>query len=604
MDNVNRRQARQTSSAGASDLSGSDDMRLGQDASIVQPPRSNFQGAADRLRQRIAPSSNDHTRNVRPRISHASHAPQPSRTGSSARTVPTMTSDPALDASLINWVNSASSLVECDSRRTAAQRIYQAFNHDDAVLDLTGLKLTSIPDCMGKLGALQTLHLGANRLTSLPPLPNALQHLDLSNNALSNGVVLPPQLQVLDVTGNTAIALTPEQNRAAQRFQQFAASYTTPSTFAATWGVLSMDHDHAGLMRFNAIVAATQLAVEPIDHSVVSADQNAVTDVAADAITDAQMAEYFIFGNEVPAVAPPEFTVEETTAQLQAWQPPQLRADVALQASWPGIANEEHASNFAVFLKALSGTAEYTNLQARQGLTHQVGELLQAMSASPEFRKTCFTIAFDASTTCHDRVTLSLSDMSLALINHHAEQGRYTDKDLLDLGRGLFRLHALDKIADETIIEQERQFALDPSRHFKVDPVEVRLAYHTQLAAKLALPGVARDMKYAYDAHLQSNALDMAERRIREMSDSGEDVEYLATWSPWENLIKNHYPQKCASFDEEVGKDRDWLVFRPPAMNSAQYMRQGQKQQEKEVNDRRHFMVKMTWNYLSEGLAG
>jgi len=363
---------------------------------------------------------------------------------------------------------------------------------------------------------------------------------------------------------------------------------------------VSSAHADAAVVQFDAAFSAARQVGNAVDEALLSIQMESPLDFQMLEFYLLRQASYFDIAQSI--VDLPD--ADAVCSEFQTWQPPALVDDIDAQAKWRDIANEEHAPFFAAFLRALPSTAEHTNLDTRPGLKEKIGELLDAMLDSPEFRKTCFAIAVEATESCHDRVTLSLSDMSLGLISHRAEQGRYTEKDLMDMGRSLFRLQALDKIALEMVIEQEKKYHENPIAENKVDPIEVRLAYHTKLAEKLALPGIARDMKHEPLANLRVEMISEAARRVGELVDSGADVKYLANWTPWENLMKRRYPQACAQFEERIERDRDWLVFQPPGMNTAQYVAACRDQKAEETSDRARFMVRLTWQHLGGESAG
>ncbi|MFO1040731.1 MAG: COR domain-containing protein [Planctomycetaceae bacterium] len=95
----------------------------------------------------------------------------------------------------------------------AEERIHRCLRDGRILLDLRGLKLTSLPPEIGKLNALKTLYLAGNQLTAIPPgigKLNSLVGLDLSYNQLTT---LPPEIRKLkDLTrlflhGNPALGI-------------------------------------------------------------------------------------------------------------------------------------------------------------------------------------------------------------------------------------------------------------------------------------------------------------------------------------------------------------------------------------------------------------
>ena len=74
-----------------------------------------------------------------------------------------------------------------DPMKDAQRRIEEALKSGATRLDLTDLKLSTLPDAIGQLSELQTLDLSDNQLSTLPEAIGQLtqlRELDLSNNQL------------------------------------------------------------------------------------------------------------------------------------------------------------------------------------------------------------------------------------------------------------------------------------------------------------------------------------------------------------------------------------------------------------------------------------
>ncbi|EJK0342883.1 T3SS effector E3 ubiquitin-protein ligase IpaH7.8, partial [Shigella sonnei] len=86
-----------------------------------------------------------------------------------------------------------------EERGIAFNRLSQCFQNQEAVLNLSDLNLTSLPELPKHISALIVEN---NKLTSLPKLPAFLKELNADNNRLSVIPELPESLTTLSVRSN------------------------------------------------------------------------------------------------------------------------------------------------------------------------------------------------------------------------------------------------------------------------------------------------------------------------------------------------------------------------------------------------------------------
>jgi hypothetical protein len=237
----------------------------------------------------------------------------------------------------------------------------------------------------------------------------------------------------------------------------------------------------------------------------------------------------------------------------------------APDATWAATSQAEGAEAFQQFLGRLHGKdgamapAEYNNWASRPAFVARVDALLDAMEKSPELRATCLSIAAEATASCGDRIALALNDMEIAHINDDARRGRYDDAALFKLGRGMYRIDVLDKIATDAIARQHASGG-------KVEPVEIRLAYQTQLASRLDLPGVSHAMLHLSEAHVTPRELDDAAKSVRRQEAATGGLDFLVGWQPWQEAMKRRNPTAFALVQQSIRAQQEAFAVLPGSL--------------------------------------
>ena len=369
-------------------------------------------------------------------------------------------------------------------------------------LDFDGLMLPSLPELPAGLkqlncarnqlttlpalpAGLQVLHCDSNQLTTLPELPVGLNDLSCSNNQLTTLPRLPDGLQTVQVSGNPNLEVPPQSDF------WYGADYAR-----------QLRHWQRGNLQ-GRVVENARWMVEAF-------------------------VGYLSWGIDYAARVAPEYGA---AAPAQPFNP-------ALGPHhWHFAETENNAESFNQFSQRLSQIAEYTNAASRSGLTTRVDALVADMRTSPALREICFSIAADATQSCGDRIALGLNDMQLARIDYKASAGHYSMRQLFSMGEQFFKMAALDRIVVEKI-GQLRNAGLT------IYPIEIRLAYQTELSSRLGLPGVVRSMLYRHHAHVSAGDISGAERQIRQMMERGEAVDFLVQWRPWRQQLERQFPEE------------------------------------------------------------
>ena len=141
--------------------------------------------------------------------------------GRSMRAAPPL---PSIDKLLDEWVQAEPG--QATARQQAATLIQRCRSEKQPKLDLSGLELDTLPDCLDRLAlrelnvtdcrlqvlprlppTLTALTVRQNNLTGLPPLPAGLVKLDATANQLPRLQSLPARLEYLALGGNQLTAL-------------------------------------------------------------------------------------------------------------------------------------------------------------------------------------------------------------------------------------------------------------------------------------------------------------------------------------------------------------------------------------------------------------
>ena len=115
------------------------------------------------------------------------------------RAVPAGSTPSSIDTSLNEWIDADP--LRAEARQKAAALIQHCHTAKNTHLDLSGLHVGRLPDCLNRI-ALTDLTLADCQLQMLPGLPPALTALNLRQNQLGCLPPLPAGLVKLDVTAN------------------------------------------------------------------------------------------------------------------------------------------------------------------------------------------------------------------------------------------------------------------------------------------------------------------------------------------------------------------------------------------------------------------
>ncbi|UWU68073.1 NEL-type E3 ubiquitin ligase domain-containing protein [Bradyrhizobium sp. NC92] len=383
-------------------------------------------------------------------------------------------------------------------------------------LDVRGNLLTSLPNALPT--GLQTLAVGGNRLTSLPEtLPPDLQELEADGNRLTSlPNALPAELRLLFARDNNLNNLPDTLPPELQRLHVGVNRLTSlPATLPAELQVLEV--------RGNRLTSLPETLLTQLGLGcMVYVEDNPLSERVRTNLAGALNAPGY--GGPRVFFSMSEGTTVGSARPLSEVVADWMEGEPEVIAVWQNFADEAGASEYALFLDRLRSTVNYGNPEFRKA----VAEDLRQAASRPHIRQQYFQLAFGASETCQDRITLTWNGMQTARLNADVEEGAYDNRlgELVHQARVLFRLSALERIARQKV--GSLQF---------VDEIEVYLAYQVKLRERLDLQLIAPDMRFFDVSYVTEYDLIAAETQVRNEEAAGFS-DFLATrWQPWEAVV-------------------------------------------------------------------
>jgi hypothetical protein len=245
------------------------------------------------------------------------------------------------------------------------------------------------------------------------------------------------------------------------------------------------------------------------------------------------------------------------------WMPDSREQGYASRNSaWIALKNEPASDGFFRLLAEVGSTAD--SRYVREDMTRRVWSVIEATEKDSVLRDQLLSMAVKSN--CADSAATIFSNLEVAVeidkvvrqsANAHDRAAR-----LLKLGRSLFRLDYLARIAQEHIKGGPR-----------LDPVEVELAYRTGLAERLDLIGQPRHMRYASLSGVKPSDLDTAYNRVLAAQLSPELLKYLSGRTFWVDFLREHHGKQFADLAEPFHQRME-TAFEGQAKLGDQYRQQ------------------------------
>ncbi len=388
-------------------------------------------------------------------------------------------------------------------------------------LSASGNQLRSTPQLTTQLATLtqlQSLDLSHNWLESLDVSPLAqLGALNLQTNRLvawPEGVLELPSLTTLNLRDNMLEAVP--HALMSERYSRLRAGVDLSSNDSLSGQSLIMLRNE-----INPGETIMGWSAEELDE-----------------VLDSEEADS-IFGSDTSPLSDEEVDVGHVTGDeaRQRWIDPASNDAQELTRIWRDFEQQPDSAAFFNLLDRMEGTKDFA--LRRTDLTRRVHRVLKAADSDESLRRTVFAMAQSAQ-TCGDGRILLFSDIEVKVFEFDTVKStplNQQDSVLFKLGRKLFRLGRIEKIADRDVLQRQ-------ARGGRPDPAEVRLAYRIGLGDRLDLPGQPKDMLYS--GNVSAGTLDTAYAEVIAAEQSADFVEDLVTRDYWIAQLKRKYPGRFA----------------------------------------------------------
>lgn len=423
---------------------------------------------------------------------------------------------------LENWAQSAPSAAMKQTRKSMFDTFLTCLKSKSTSLEIIENHLDSLPVLPPHIETLYLYKVGLTELHSLPP---GLKELSCIQTKLTSLPELPATLISLYCTDCLLKQLPTLPDKLAHLYCSETKLEQLPECPDSLLDIMVMDNQLTTLPE--SLISAPHRSIY-LNGNPLSEDAINHFHCLRRNFTHSGAYICYSVGNEHYVVETNPL-VDSVASWFPSYKPnDEIKKNLAL------IPNDQ---NTQAFIKFLGRLGKNINVKSDPKIKQQIAQWLARLSASPDLQQETFSIAFDATTSCDDRVTLAWNEMNKIELVHDVKCGNYDEKlpGLIRTGREMFRLEQLEKIARGYMEQYLNKNGVDDI--IKIDEIEVYLAYQTKLRKPLELTRVANDMLYFLNSKLEADDLQSAELQVK-TAENTEMSTWLAHWEPMNNVIQ------------------------------------------------------------------
>jgi len=415
--------------------------------------------------------------------------------------------------------------------------------------------LTKIPEDIGNCSALTSFNCSNNKLTELPFLLShcPLEEFDFSNNRIS---------EIPHTLGNCMTLKTLNCSR--------NSSLNTIPTLLQNLNDCTIDLSYTGFSR----------DVRDSDFIQQLRDQQNGPEFIFEELYEEEEEEDLDYENEAPLYP----LLEQFYISIKTAIPYQIEALFTNTTDPITKRIVDHEKNLCSWINRISWI---TNELKKRNQTDDhkiqffkiVDKIIQLAISNLDFRALFQTILEEASSTCGDRVILSIIHL------HIAEQLLNLDKNNLHalasfLKRGGLAIELIAQLAEDKIVELKRILAEKKERgeideNEEVEEVEVYLALYVSLQESFDLPIGIKDMLFFTSSDFTKNDIENAKALISQQLTDEAVIKYISQHATWQAVLQKKFPDEMAEIhrkaaEEMIDPSPDYIKLTQIALESTE----------------------------------
>ncbi|WP_178109953.1 NEL-type E3 ubiquitin ligase domain-containing protein [Pseudomonas sp. FSL R10-1350] len=496
-------------------------------------------------------------------------------------------------------------------------------------LHLSNTTSTVPASFLEKFTELRHLSLNTTQLTELPAsiatMPE-LTHLNLRNNQIvltpesANILSAKTKLKTLVLTGNPLGRNFSVQHM--PQLQHLMLRYTGLSEWPTGIGILN---DLQTLDLRNNSISFIPSAI--LTESMASI--NRVTSLHDNPLTPDSTRRLGLY-RDSQQITLGMVDVRQHVSRIQGIKQWAVEPTAEQSSVWNALLREPGAGDFFAVIEDLSTSSQFAN--ARVDLTLRVWTLLKAANDSTQLRSRLFTLAGQLS-TCGDGIAMVFAELELehlVFLAEHSEQG---ESAMLKLARGLFRIEMLNKhvlsiikaridaihatqseyvqqlqelvdatnpdlasrpLADMSAVEQQGvAYRLESAEGMRLaellspgsveqqirrlDPLEIQMFYHVNLASPLELPARPTSMRFGNIANVSATDLDTAKRYVLDQEQVPALVHSISGQGFWSDYLQKKKPESFTAVMSKYQEMLDEVYSKRATLSSDEYRQEAER---------------------------